>query len=67
MKIAFRQTNPEYKHLGEWEAQVENLPQARCYGATAEEAVGKLLLRFGKEQGIQIGKSSEMSNQRRSK
>ena len=66
MKIAFRQTKEEYKHLGEWEAQIIGLPQARCYGRSAPEAVGKLVMNLGKEHGceVEICDPSEMQDQR---
>ncbi len=54
MKIGFRPTKDEFKRLGEWEAQVAKLPQARCYGSSPEECVGKLVLTFGKEHGIEF-------------
>lgn len=68
MNIAFRKTDPEYEHLGAWEAQVIGLPQARCYGVSSAEAIGYLIFAFGKEQcadkGIEFCDSSEMQNQR---
>ena len=62
MKIGFRPTKDN--HLGKWEAQVAGLPQARCYGASPEEAVGKLILAFGKEHGVTFIYRSEMQDQR---
>lgn len=56
MKIGVRETTEEHKHLGDWEAQVEGLPQARCYGKTIYEAVGKLVFAFGKEHGVELNK-----------
>ena len=68
MKIAFRQTKEGYKHLGEWEVQVIGLPQARSYGRSAAEAVGKLILSLGKDHGmhdgLEICDPSEIQDQR---
>jgi len=59
MTILFKQTADHYKHLGEWVAQIKGLPQARHYGATLPEAVGKLVLTFGKDQGMTINPPNE--------
>ena len=67
LKVGFRQTAEEYKHLGDWEAQIIGLPQARSYGRSVPEAVGKLLLSIGKDHGMKNGiefvAASEMQNQ----
>jgi len=67
MKVGFRETYSEYKKFGEWEAQIIGLPQARCYGSTVYEAVGKLILTFGKEYDIEFCDASEMQDQRAKK
>ena len=52
LKVLAEETTPEYQHLGKWVAQISGLPQARCYGSSLAEAVGNLMLTFGKEHGI---------------
>ncbi len=66
MKIGFRETKDGYKHLGDWEAQIIGLPQARFYGRSAPEAIGKLILTIGKEHdcGVEFCDPSEMQEQR---
>lgn len=66
MKIGFRLTKDEYRQLGEWEAQMAGLPQARCYGNSPAEAVGNLILVFGKEHEIEFIDPSEIQDQRTS-
>lgn len=67
MKIGFRSTKEEYKHLGEWEAQVAGLPQARCYGSSLEECIGRLILTFGKEHGVEFIDPEDVQDQRQQK
>jgi len=66
MRIGRRETTDEYKNLGAWEAQIIGLPQARCYGNSDPEAVGKLILTFRKEYpgDIEFCDPSEMQDQR---
>lgn len=66
MKIGFREITDEHKHLGNWEAQIIGFPQARCYGNSHSEAVGKLILTFRKEYpgNIEFCDSSEIQDQR---
>lgn len=52
LRISTARTTGEYLALGKWVAQINGLPQARTYGHTKAEAVGKLVLAFGKEQGM---------------
>lgn len=66
MKIGYRKTTDECKHLGTWEAQIIGFPQARCYGNSHSEAVGKLILTFRKQfpGEIEFCDSSEIQDQR---
>ncbi len=64
LKIVTARTKDEYICLGEWVAQIKGLPQARIYGASEAEVVGKLFLTFRKELGITILPPSELDPQR---
>ena len=65
LSIATAETTEEYRHLGDWVAQFKGLPQARIYGKDKAEAVGKLILTFGKEHGIALLPASELDLPRR--
>jgi len=54
MNVVIKPTKKEHINLGKWVAQIENLPQARCYGSSLEESFGKIVLTFGKENGIKF-------------
>ncbi len=53
-KIIVVETEGEYKPLGKWVAQVAGLPQARHYGATSVEVLGKLVGTFRRELNIEM-------------
>ena len=59
MTVILCQTNEQYRHLGDWIAQVQGLPQCRMYGGNKDEALVKLILRFGKEQGLLLEFSTD--------
>ncbi len=55
MKITVVPTkNSEYACLGEWVAQIVGLRQARTYGSNQAEAIGNLIMAFGKEQVLDL-------------
>lgn len=64
LEIVAARTEGDYTRLGEWVAQIKGLPQARTYGASEAEAIGKLFLAFGKERGIVKLPPSELDPQR---
>ena len=66
LQIASARTTGDSQHLGKWVAQIKGLPQARAYGGTKIEAVGMLVLTFGKEQGIAkaVGKMIQASGKK---
>lgn len=64
LRVVTARTEGEYARLGEWVAQIKGLPQARTYGASEAEALGKLLLTFGKERGVAMLPPSELDPQR---
>ena len=65
LRIVVAETTGDYRHLGVWVAQIKGLPQARTYGKDKVEAVGKLILTLGKENGIVFLPASELDPQRR--
>ena len=64
LRIVTAQTAEDYRHLGDWVAQIKGSPQARTYGKDEAEAVGKLILAFGKENGIELLPASELDQRR---
>lgn len=65
LTVVLARTDADYGHLGKWVAQIKGLPQARAYGADEAEALGKLVLAFGKEHGIAFLPASELDPQRK--
>lgn len=65
LRIVTAETTGNYRRLGDWVAQIKGLPQARTYGKDEVGAVGRLILAFGKEQGITLLPASELDPQRR--
>ncbi len=65
MRIILTKTDGKYNSLGKWVAQLEGLPQARTYGINDLEALGKLILTFGKENGVVILPTTELDPQRK--
>lgn len=65
LRLVAAETTGDYRRLGVWVAQIKGLPQARAYGKDKAEAVGKLILAFGKENGIVFLPASELDQQRR--
>ena len=47
-KIVLAETTENYQRLGKWVAQIKGLPQARIYANNPVEALGKLILTFGR-------------------
>lgn len=65
LRIITAETTEEYRHLGDWVAQIKGLPQARTYGKDEAEVVGRLILTFGKEHGIALLPAAELDLPRR--
>ena len=59
MTVILCKTNERYSHLGKWIAQVQGLPQCRTYGDNEFEALGRLVLIFGKERGLSLEFSTD--------
>lgn len=64
-RIVSAETTGDYRRLGAWVAQFKGLPQARAYGKDRAEAVGKLILSLGKENGIELLPAAELAPSRR--
>ena len=65
LRIVVAETTGDYRRFGAWVAQFKGLPQARTYGNDKVEAVGRLILSLGKENGIELLPAAELDPQKK--